>query len=65
MIALMNQRWMFRLVLLLAAVLLLARSGSVPLMDPDEARYARTSLEMLRSGDLVTPTLLMYSPTDS
>ncbi len=56
MIAPMKKRWLFRLVLAAAAVLLLVRSGSVPLMDPDEARYARTSLEMLRSGDLVVPT---------
>ena len=56
MIASMSHRWVFRTVLLAAAVLLLVRAGSVPLMDPDEARYARTSLEMLRSGDLVMPT---------
>jgi 4-amino-4-deoxy-L-arabinose transferase-like glycosyltransferase len=52
----MSHRWVFRLVLLAAAVLLLVQTGSVPIMDPDEARYARTSLEMLRSGDLVVPT---------
>jgi len=56
MIANMKQRWIFRLVLLSAAVLLLVRTGSVPIMDPDESRYARTSLEMLRSGDMVVPT---------
>ena len=56
MIAFMSHRWVFRLVLAAAALLLLVRVGSVPIMDPDEARYARTSLEMMRSGDLVVPT---------
>lgn len=39
-----------------AAVMLLVRAGSVPLLDPDESRLARTSVEMLASGDLVVPT---------
>jgi 4-amino-4-deoxy-L-arabinose transferase-like glycosyltransferase len=38
-----------------AGLLLLIRAGSVPLLDPDESRFARTSVEMLRSGDLVVP----------
>jgi len=48
-------RW-FLAVLAAAALLLLARSGAVPLLDPDEARFARTSVEMAASGDLVVPT---------
>ncbi len=28
---------------------------SVPLLDPDEARFARVSVEMMRRGDLVVP----------
>ena len=39
-----------------AALLLLVRTGDVPLWDPDESRFARTSVEMLRSGNLVVPT---------
>lgn len=39
-----------------AAVLLIAGTWSVPLIDPDEARFARTSVEMAESGDLVVPT---------
>ncbi len=35
--------------------LLAAGAGGVPLLDPDESRFARTSVEMLRSGDLVLP----------
>lgn len=43
--------------MILAAVVVLA-AGSVraPLLDPDEARFARTSVEMLRSADPVVPT---------
>jgi 4-amino-4-deoxy-L-arabinose transferase-like glycosyltransferase len=43
-------------VLALALLLLTVRTGDVPLIDPDEARFARTSVEMQRSGDLVVPT---------
>ncbi len=39
-----------------AAVLLGLRVANVPLLDPDESRFARTSVEMERSGDLVVPT---------
>lgn len=51
-----GDRRSFRLVLLAAALLYVVRLGSVPLFDPDEARFARTSLEMARTGDLVVPT---------
>lgn len=43
------------LVFAAAAILLVVKAGSVPLFDPDEARFARTSVEMLRSQDLVVP----------
>src|SRR5512139_2771978 len=47
------------LVLLLALVgtLLAFRLGAIPLIGPDEPRYARVAVEMHRSGDHVTPTL--------
>lgn len=45
------------LVLALVAALLLFRLGAVPLLGPDEPRYARVAVEMHRSGDHVTPTL--------
>jgi 4-amino-4-deoxy-L-arabinose transferase-like glycosyltransferase len=41
----------------LTAGLSLFRLGAVPLLGPDEPRYARVAVEMSRSGDLVTPTL--------
>ena len=43
-------------VLVMAALALSIGAASLPLFDPDEARFARTSLEMQRSGDLVVPT---------
>ena len=49
--------WGASLVLALVAALLLLRLGQVPLLGPDEPRYARVAVEMGRSGDLVTPTL--------
>jgi 4-amino-4-deoxy-L-arabinose transferase-like glycosyltransferase len=48
-------RWLGWLVIAGAALMLLARSAAGPLMDPDEARFARTSVEMMRSGDQVVP----------
>ena len=45
------------LLLALTAALLLLRQDQVPLIGPDEPRYARVAVEMSRSGDLVTPTL--------
>lgn len=45
------------LLLALVAALLLLRLGDVPLVGPDEPRYARVAIEMHRSGDFVTPRL--------
>jgi 4-amino-4-deoxy-L-arabinose transferase-like glycosyltransferase len=45
------------LLLALVTALLAFRLGAVPLLGPDEPRYARVAVEMHRSGDLVTPTL--------
>src|SRR5437773_2751778 len=41
----------------LAAGLYFFRLGAVPLLGPDEPRYARVAVEMHRSPDKVTPTL--------
>jgi len=43
-------------VLVITALALSIGAASLPLFDPDEARFARTSLEMQRSRDLVVPT---------
>lgn len=53
-----SRRPWFLLVLVLAATLYLVRLGHPPLFDPDEARFARTSVEMARTGDLVVPRFL-------
>jgi 4-amino-4-deoxy-L-arabinose transferase-like glycosyltransferase len=45
----------FWLVILAGGWLLSLGAGSIPLLDPDESRFARTSVEMARSGDLVVP----------
>jgi 4-amino-4-deoxy-L-arabinose transferase-like glycosyltransferase len=45
------------LLLALVAGLLLFRLGQVPLLGPDEPRYARVAIEMARAGEWVTPTL--------
>jgi 4-amino-4-deoxy-L-arabinose transferase-like glycosyltransferase len=45
------------LLLALVAALLLLGQGQVPLLGPDEPRYARVAVEMARGGDFVTPTL--------
>jgi 4-amino-4-deoxy-L-arabinose transferase-like glycosyltransferase len=45
------------LLLALVAALLLLRLGAVPLIGPDEPRYARVAVEMKRAGEWVTPTL--------
>ena len=41
----------------LSASLLLLRLGTVPLLGPDEPRYARVAIEMQRAHEWVTPTL--------
>lgn len=45
------------LLLALAAALLVFRLGAVPLLGPDEPRYARVAVEMQRAGEWVRPTL--------
>ncbi len=52
------RRLVFASVLAVAGLAVLARLGDAPLFDPDEARFARTSVEMAWSGDLVVPTYL-------
>jgi 4-amino-4-deoxy-L-arabinose transferase len=51
-----RSRRLIPVVFLFVAVLLGIGASSVPLFDPDESRFARTSLEMQRSGDPVVPT---------
>jgi len=51
-----RSRLIFWLVAAAAAVLLFLRLGTPYLIDPDEARFARTTVEMTRTGDLVVPS---------
>jgi len=48
---------LFAVLLALSAALLLFRLGAVPLIGPDEPRYARVAVEMHRASEWVTPTL--------
>ncbi len=43
--------------LLVASAVVLLPSLSYPLIEPDETRYVQISLEMLESGNWITPTL--------
>lgn len=45
------------LILGLQFLLLTFRLGSVPLLGPDEPRYARVAVEMARANEFTTPTL--------
>ena len=45
------------LILGLQFLLLVFRLGQVPLIGPDEPRYARVAVEMARANEFVTPTL--------
>lgn len=45
------------LLLALVLALLALRLGGVPLLGPDEPRYARVAVEMQRAAEWVTPTL--------
>lgn len=51
----MSERTVSWIALAVLAALLLTGAASLPLLDPDEARFARTSLEMSRRGDAVVP----------
>lgn len=45
------------LLMLLCALPFLLSLGNIPLIDPDEGRYAEIPREMLERGDFITPTL--------
>lgn len=51
-----RDRYFFWVVVSVAAALIFLGLGEPSLIDPDEARFARTSVEMTRSRDLVVPT---------
>jgi len=55
-------RWIGYALLAVFACLWIASLGDVVLLSPDEGRYATISLDMLRSGDWITPRLngLLY-----
>jgi 4-amino-4-deoxy-L-arabinose transferase-like glycosyltransferase len=51
------RRGMLYLLLAALCVLYFGLLGTIPLLDPDEGRYAEIPREMLASGDFVTPHL--------
>jgi 4-amino-4-deoxy-L-arabinose transferase-like glycosyltransferase len=51
------KRWTLSLFFLSAAILYFSALGTIPLLEPDEGRYAEIPREMLSSGDFVTPHL--------
>ena len=57
-----HRRAVFMGLFLLLAVLYLAHIGAYHLIDPDEGRYHRIGMEMMQTGDYVTPRLdgLLY-----
>ena len=50
-----NRRLLYTLLALAAVVLYFAHIGTYHLIDPDEGRYHRVAMEMVLSGDYVTP----------
>jgi 4-amino-4-deoxy-L-arabinose transferase-like glycosyltransferase len=50
-------RYFLSLALVLCGIFFFYRLGSVALIGPDEPRYAQVAREMLRRGDLITPTI--------
>jgi 4-amino-4-deoxy-L-arabinose transferase-like glycosyltransferase len=53
-----STKWQYVLALMIVcAVPFLLSLGNIPLIDPDEGRYAEIPREMLERGDFITPTL--------
>lgn len=52
------------LISLFAGMIFFYRLGSIPLLDPDEPRYAQASVEMMNSGDWINPQLNAQSRWD-
>src|SRR5262249_32512056 len=50
-----RNKLMLGIVLVTGFLILFLRLGAAPLLDPDESRFARTSVEMTRAHDYVVP----------